>query len=300
MATVDRDPQLPAALIPIHYHHNMLNDAVRMHAFREAITLAVRPGMRVVDLGGGTGVLSWFAARAGATRVWCVEQLPLLAATAERLLAANPGGERVTVVHGAAEDFVPPEPVDVVLCEMLHVGLLRERQVDVIAAFKANYLAAFGPPLPAFVPEATLQAVQLVQQDHEFHGYHAAVPMFHDPSAPDVRTVGLAAPALFQTVVYADDLPDRCTLDAALLIDTPGRLNAVRFVTKNVLTVSVDERRAVEWFMSYLVLPVAGPFAVEPGDGVCLSFGYRPGDELAVLEESLCVGRAAPGAGSSR
>lgn len=48
--------------IPLHYHHNMLVDEHRMSAFKTAIDRTVFPGTQVLELGGGTGVLSWFAA----------------------------------------------------------------------------------------------------------------------------------------------------------------------------------------------------------------------------------------------
>ena len=43
--------------IPVHYHHNMLMDQNRMHNFKSAIHYAVHPGAKVLELGGGTGVL---------------------------------------------------------------------------------------------------------------------------------------------------------------------------------------------------------------------------------------------------
>ncbi len=49
--------------IPLHYHHNMLNDTVRMQGFKDAIDLLVKPGATVLELGGGTGVQSFFAAQ---------------------------------------------------------------------------------------------------------------------------------------------------------------------------------------------------------------------------------------------
>jgi hypothetical protein len=94
-----------------------------------------------------------------------------MAAAARVALEANEHGERVTVVNCDAYEFLPPEPVDVVICEMLHTGLMREKQLQVIASFKRRYLDQFGGPLPRFVPEATLQAVQPVQQDFDYFGY---------------------------------------------------------------------------------------------------------------------------------
>ena len=77
--------------IPLHYHHNMLMDENRMSAFKAAIDYAVFNGAKVLELGGGTGVLSCLAA-SKASKVWCVEFNPDLVAESRRLLAL-----RVTV-----------------------------------------------------------------------------------------------------------------------------------------------------------------------------------------------------------
>ena len=157
--------------IPLHYHFNMLHDTARVTGFSSAIDLAVKPGAKVLELGGGTGVQSFFAARK-ASKVYTVEFNPELVETSRRLLALNPGRDKIEVVHANAMEYVPPEPVDVVICEMLHVGLLREKQAEVIDAFKRNYTAKYGRQLPVFIPGAVLQAVQPVWQDFNFEGYY--------------------------------------------------------------------------------------------------------------------------------
>jgi SAM-dependent methyltransferase len=136
---------LPADVIPLQYHVPMLLDQHRMDAFQRAITEVVRPGMHVLDLGAGTGVLSFFAAQQGA-RVTAIEREPMVLAAARSALA-NAGGQRIRLLHADARDFVPDEPVDVVLCEMMHVGQLRERQIEVIDGFKRRYRARFDGPL---------------------------------------------------------------------------------------------------------------------------------------------------------
>lgn len=104
--------------IPLHYHYHMLRDRARMSGFRRAIAAAVFPGAKVLEFGGGTGVLSFFAAQQ-AGHVWCVERNPELVNEARRLLPRNPSTERIEVIHGDAFEYLPPEPVDVVICEML-------------------------------------------------------------------------------------------------------------------------------------------------------------------------------------
>ena len=50
-------------------------------------------------------------------------------------------GDRVQVVTADAFEYLPPEPVDVLVCEMLPAAMLRENKIDVTERFKQRYLA---------------------------------------------------------------------------------------------------------------------------------------------------------------
>ena len=276
---------MPADVIPLQYHVPMLLDEHRMTAFKAAIDEVVRPGAHVLDLGAGTGVLSFFAAQCGAT-VTAVEREPIVFAAARSALRA--AGGPVRLVHADARTFVPDQPVDVVMCEMMHVGQLRERQIEVIGAFKRNYRRAFpGARLPRFLPEACVQAVQPVQQDFTFHGYAVAAPQFQDPFARQDRTTALAAPQVYQQFFYDAELPTTCAADLTFGVEQAGWLNAVRIVTNNILAVRVTGAEPVQWRMNYLVVPLATPLYAEPGDTVRITFAYRPGDRIDVLAASV-------------
>jgi type I protein arginine methyltransferase len=269
--------------IPLHYHYHMLTDESRMAPFAEAIALVVRPGMRVVDLGAGTGVLSFFAARAGAKVVWSIEANPELAAAARVNLDRNGVGDRVHVIDGDAATYVPPEPVEVVICEMLHTGLLREKQIDVLRGFKRHYLAAHGAPLPRFVPEGYVQAVQPVEQDWTYAGYSAEFAHFQHPSVEQTRTVELADPAVYDSRLYEGELPDVIRWDGVSTAKRPGRLNAIRLVTRNLVAIVESEGRSVDWLNSYMIVPLAEALDVAKGDRVRIAFSYRPGAQLDAL-----------------
>jgi type I protein arginine methyltransferase len=273
---------VPADVIPLQYHSQMLLDEHRMGAFEQAVEYVVRPGMHVLDLGAGTGVLSYFAARAGA-RVTAIEREPRVQITAQSALD-RAVGDRVRVLHADAREYVPDEPVQVVLCEMMHVGLLRERQIEVIRGFLQRYQERFGGPPPRFIPEAGIQAVQPVRQDFTFHGYTVPVPLFQDAFADQPRTVQLAAPRVFQQFFYEVPLPDSCTGDLEFILERDGVVNAVRVITKNLL--AVGPAGTVEWLMNYLVVPLREPVEAPAGSRVRVRFEYHPGDEISALMDT--------------
>ena len=266
--------------IPLHYHYHMLRDRARMTGFRRAIEARVRPGAKVLEFGGGTGVLSFFAAqRAG--HVWCVERNPELVSEARRLLAHNPNTERIEVIQGDAFEYLPPEPVDVVICEMLHVGLLREKQLAVIKAFKERYSQRFPGPPPAFIPEAVLQAVQPVQQSFDFEGYYAPTILFQDPLVIQAGTRELGAPVVYQQLTYESPFDLSCRWNGPLSITTAGTINGLRIITKNILAILLDSHSTIDWHNQYLVVPLQMESLVSPGDNIHVAFNYTAGDPLS-------------------
>jgi predicted RNA methylase len=276
--------------IPVHYHHNMLMDENRMKNFRAAIEHAVFPGARVLELGGGTGVLSWFAAQR-ADKVWCVEYNPDLVAEARRFLAVNRNSHKVKVLEADAFEYLPPEPVDVVICEMIHVGMLREKQVEMIESFKQRYLQRFGGPLPRFIPEAAIMAVQPLQQDYRFEDYYAPIVQFQAHTLhPD--TVELASPAVYSILDFAQPTGTLIQWEGSFQIEQGGTLNALRFITKNVLAVLMQQNSTIDWLNHYMVLPLANPLSVQAGDCVHISFQYRAGGSISSLQNNLYAGLA--------
>ena len=272
--------------IPVHYHHNMLMDQNRMGAFQAAIAHAVRPGMKVLELGGGTGVLSYFAAQK-ADKVYCVEFNPDLVLEARRFLAMNPNGHKVEVIHADAFDYLPPEPVDIVICEMIHVAMLREKQVAVIEAFKQRYLARFGGPLPIFMPEAVVMAVQPLQQDYNFHGYYAPIVQFQETTVAYPGTRELAPPAVYSVLDFAEPVESLIAFSGSFTVEQDGTLNALRFVTKNVLSIVQERNTTIDWLNHYMTLPLAKGFDVVAGDVVDVAFQYRAGASIPSLQASI-------------
>lgn len=272
--------------IPLHYHHNMLMDNRRMDGFKAAIDAAVFPGAKVLELGGGTGVLSWFAS-SKAEKVWCVEFNPELVAESRRLLSQNKGGEKVEVIHADAFEYLPPEPVDVVICEMIHVGMLREKQVQVIEAFKRRYRARFGNKLPVFLPEAAVMAVQPLQQTYDFHGYQAPIVQFQEPSFILSDSVELSQPSVYSILDFSSDTAETIQWEGCFTMSQAGKVNALRFITKNILTVLMKQGTTIDWLNHYMVLPLAETVDVDAGDFLRVSFQYRAGGSIPSLQQAM-------------
>ena len=264
----------------------MLMDQNRMHAFKSAIDYAVRPGAKVLELGGGTGVLSWFAA-AKAEKVWCVEFNPDLVREARKMLAKNTNGHKVEVVHADAFEYLPPEPVDVVICEMIHVAMLREKQVEVIESFKQRYLQRFGGPLPLFLPEAIIMALQPMQVEYDFEGFYAPIVQFQDATVIHPGTFELAQPSVYSVIDFDQPTDMTFRFDGKFAIERNGTVNAMRFVTKNILAVVNERSTTIDWLNHYMTLPLENPVQTRAGDVLQVSFQYRAGGSIPSLQAAL-------------
>lgn len=128
----------------------LLTDRIRMEAFTRAIEFAVRPGMRVLDAGCGTGILSLLAARAGAVHVTAIERDPSLAALARDIVQANGMGKVITILCGDAATPPANELYDLIISETAGHLLFDEDLLCLRQALQSR-LAEGGLFLPAAV-----------------------------------------------------------------------------------------------------------------------------------------------------
>jgi len=129
-------------------HKRMLDDTVRCEAFRRAIQKAVRPGDIVVDLGAGTGLLSFFAVEAGARHVYAVE-FSSIADVAAELIEANGFERQITLVRENSKRVNLPEPCDVLISETLSSFCFDgENTIEFIADARSRFLKPGGRLIP--------------------------------------------------------------------------------------------------------------------------------------------------------
>ncbi len=134
------------------FHIRMLRDDARNAAYAAAITRRVKPGMRVLDIGTGAGLLALLAARAGAQVVTC-EANPVIAAAAREIVARNGLADRITVIAKRSTDLVVgvdlPERCDLLVSEIFGDDMVEEGVVPSLRDARARLLvpgAAIVPP----------------------------------------------------------------------------------------------------------------------------------------------------------
>jgi predicted RNA methylase len=66
-------------------HEEMLNDKVRMNVYQQSINEICKDQI-VIDVGAGTGILSIFAAEAGASHVYGIEYTNLIEKAKDKVL----------------------------------------------------------------------------------------------------------------------------------------------------------------------------------------------------------------------
>ncbi len=84
----------------------------------------VKPGMRVLDVGAGSGILSIAAAKLGASMVDAVEIDPVAARVCEENVARNGVADCVHVWAGSLSETPPTEPFDLILANITIATLL--------------------------------------------------------------------------------------------------------------------------------------------------------------------------------
>lgn len=83
----------------------------------------------VLDVGAGSGILSFFALQAGARKVYAVEASSM-AKHAQLLVQSNNFGGRIEVIAGKIEEIELPEPVDIIVSEPMGYMLFNERMLE--------------------------------------------------------------------------------------------------------------------------------------------------------------------------
>ncbi len=125
----------------------MLRDKVRTESFRRAIFETVQKGDVVLDLGCGTGILSYFSLQAGAEKVYAIETGNIIE-IAKELAVKNGFQDRIVFIKDLSTRVDLPEKADVLVSEIIGNVGLEEGILEFIKDARERFLKPQGKMIP--------------------------------------------------------------------------------------------------------------------------------------------------------
>ena len=144
-----------------YIHEQMLKDKIRTSTYQDAITNNpdIFKDKIVLDIGCGTGILSIFAAKAGAKHVYGIEFADI-ADYANEIIKKNNLSDKITIIKGKVEEVqLPVEKVDIIISEWMGYFLLYESMLDTVLYARDKWLQKDGYILPDHA-SITLAAIE--------------------------------------------------------------------------------------------------------------------------------------------
>jgi type I protein arginine methyltransferase len=134
------------AFTSFYEHEKMLADSVRVDTYAKALEKHIRPGDVVVDVGTGTGILSFLAVRARPKIVHAIDHSDSIEMA--EVLARSNGitGIELHKIHSRA--FDPAEMADVIIHEQIGDLLFEERMVETLLDLRDRVLKPGGRIVP--------------------------------------------------------------------------------------------------------------------------------------------------------
>jgi len=272
-------------------HRQYLSDAARVDALADAIARVVRPGHVVVDLGAGTGILGLLACRAGAARVYAIEEGGMIE-VAREICRANGFADRVVFVRGLSTTVDLPEKADVIVADQIGRFGFDAGLFEYFADARERFLKPDGVTIPASISLQAAAVESPADADRVAFWERRPLGFFMPAAAKIARNTGY--PTRFQPPDLLSDDATLCTLDASTHVTSAIRADLSLVARRDGMLHGIGA-----WFTAHLAdgvpmsnsplaarridrsnvfFPLAAPVAIVAGDSIRVAFGILPSD----------------------
>ncbi|XP_072311174.1 protein arginine N-methyltransferase 8-B isoform X2 [Eucyclogobius newberryi] len=152
-------------------HEEMLKDEVRTLTYRNAMyhNKHVFKDKIVLDVGSGTGILSMFAANAGAKHVYGIE-CSSISEYSEKIIKSNHLHNVITIFKGKVEEVeLPVDKVDIIISEWMGYCLFYESMLNTVIFARDKWLKPGGLMFP---DRAALYVVAIEDRQYKDYKIH--------------------------------------------------------------------------------------------------------------------------------
>lgn len=262
-----------------------LLDSERVSIFEKVIKKNVKRGDTVVDAGTGSGIMALFAAKAGAKKVFALEQSKGLSDLALRNVRENNLQEIIKVINTDVMDFKLPKDSDstnLLIMEMLDTGLVEEQQIPAVLSLKENGVISEKTTI---LPNIIKCYLEIINYDFDFYG-------FQMPFVIQARNFGvlkkvkdvLSQIILYETIDLKKINTDQVNKIISFESKSRGVANAILLKT-NIVIDQIEYPATTDMNMP-LVFPIDS-VKINIGDRLSMRISYKMGSGFLNTETNF-------------
>ena len=288
-------------------HREYLSDPNRLDAYQRAIAELVMPGAVVVDLGAGTGIMGLMACRAGASRVYCIEQTSLIGLTRE-IFRTNGFADRVRFVKDFSMHISLPEHADVVIADQIGQFGFEAGVLEYYNDARKRFLKPGGVLIPSRIDlmvapvehEDLWRRIEFWNQSPAGFDFRPARKIAVNTGYPTrLQPQNLLAYPRVIVSLPTEECPASISgIETSMAVERAGTLHGIGGWFSAQLSPRISMSNgpldAKRIGRRNVYFPIDRPVAVEKGDRVRVVMTIQPGEVMVTWKVEVCDQRSSP------